>query len=227
MVTNTPDVLTGAVAEFTWALIFAAARRVVEGDRLVRRGAWKGWALDFLLGMELTGKQLGVIGKGRIGRAVAAKAAAFGMRPVFAARERPLAQDEVSLDELLIGSDVVTLHVPHTPATDRLIDRRALARMKRSAILINTARGPIVHEAALIDALNSRRIAGAGLDVFDTEPLPAHHPFTRLDNVVLTPHCAGITPETLEAGLALAIGNVEAFLGGTPHNVVETGQLPA
>ena len=150
VVTNTPDVLTGAVAEFTWALILAAARRVAEGDRLVRRGDWKGWALDFMLGSELAGKQLGIIGRGRIGRAVAEKAPAFGMTARFAARPgQPILADELSFDELLVSSDVVSLHVPQTASTMRMIDRRALARMKRSAILVNTARGAVIDEEAL------------------------------------------------------------------------------
>ena len=154
LITNTPDVLTGAVAEMTWALILSAARRVAEGDRLIRRNGWKGWALDFMLGMELQGKQLGIIGRGRIGTAVAAKAPAFGMKAVFAARPgRPPRPDELSLDQLLISSDVITLHIPHTPSTDRLIDRKALARMKRSAILVNTARGRVVDVEALAWAL--------------------------------------------------------------------------
>ena len=141
VVTNTPDVLTEAVAEFTWALILAAARRLGEGERLVRRGEWKGWALDFMLGTELRGKQLGIVGRGRIGQAVAAKAPAFGMRVAFAARQgRPIAGDELSFDELLIGSDVITLHVPHTARTHHLFDRRTFARMKRSALLVNTSR---------------------------------------------------------------------------------------
>ena len=216
VVTNTPDVLTGAVAEFTWALILAAARRVAEGDRLVRRGAWKGWALDFMLGMELQGKQLGIIGRGRIGSAVAQKAAAFGMRAVFAARGRgPAKPDELSLDELLISSDVVSLHVPGGPATDRLIDRRALARMKRSAILVNTARGRVVDEEALGWALRERLIAGAALDVYEDEP--AVHP-SLLDsaNVVLAPHLGSATRDTRTAMADLAVRNVLAVLAGDP-----------
>src|SRR5947207_3444729 len=129
--TNTPDVLTEATAELTWALILGIARRVTEGDRLIRSGGWNRWGLDFMLGMELRGKQLGIIGRGRIGRAVAAKAPAFGMRAVFAKRD-------MGLDELLVTSDVVSLHTPATPETRHLINRRTLARMKRSAILVNT-----------------------------------------------------------------------------------------
>ena len=170
VVTNTPDVLTGATAELTWALILATSRRLGEGERVIRRGAWTGWTFDFMLGTELRGKQLGIIGAGRIGRAVAAVAPAFGMRAVFAARSGAAsggetADDVLPLDQLLLSSDVVSLHVPMRVDTHHLIDRRALARMKRSAFLINTSRGPVVDEAALVWALEERLIAGAGLDV--------------------------------------------------------------
>ena len=206
VVTNTPDVLTEATAELTWALILAAARRIGEGERLVRRGEWKGWALDFMLGMELRGKQLGILGRGRIGKAVAARAAAFGMTPVFA-------KHDMSLDELLVSSDVVSIHMPGTPETRHLIDRRALARMKRSAILVNTARGSIVDEDALVWALGERLIAGAALDVFEREP--AVHPgLLPLENVVLVPHLGSATRETRTAMADLAVSNVLAVLDG-------------
>ncbi len=220
VVTNTPDVLTEATAEFTWALILAATRRVSEGERLLRRGAWKGWALDFMLGMELRGKQLGVVGMGRIGRAVAAKAPAFGMRVVFAEQgSGPPGGVEgaaqVSLDELLVGSDVVTLHVPLTSATRHLIDKRALARMKRTAFLVNTARGPVVDDEALAWALEARLIAGAALDVYEREP--AIHPkLLQFENVVLAPHIASATRETRTAMAELAVRNVLAVLAGQP-----------
>ena len=206
IVTNTPDVLTEATAELTWALILAAARRIGEGERLVRRGEWKGWALDFMLGMELRGKQLGILGRGRIGKAVAARAAAFGMTPAFA-------KHDMSLDELLVSSDVVSIHMPGTPETRHLIDRRALARMKRSAILVNTARGSIVDEDALVWALGERLIAGAALDVFEKEP--AVHPgLLPLENVVLVPHLGSATRETRTAMADLAVSNVLAVLDG-------------
>jgi glyoxylate reductase len=224
VVTNTPDVLTNAVAEFTWALILSAARRVAEADRLIRRGGWKGWALDFMLGSELTGKQLGIIGRGRIGTAVAAKAPAFGMKAVFAARqglasvaqsakEGPTRSDEVSLDELLIGSDVISIHVPQTPATTKMIGRRELARMKRSAILVNTARGAVVDEEALGWALGERLIAGAALDVFENEPA-VHPALLGMENVVLAPHLGSATRETRTAMADLAVSNVIAVLSG-------------
>jgi glyoxylate reductase len=210
-VTNTPDVLTEAVAEFTWGLILAAARRIPEGDRLVRRGDWKGWALDFMLGMELRGKQLGIIGMGRIGRAVAAKAAAFSMDVVYASHSG----GSTSLDELLIGSDVISIHAPLTPKTRHMIDRRALARMKRSAILVNTARGPIVDEEALAWALRERLIAAAALDVYEHEP-KIQEQLLKMDNVVLAPHIASATRETRTAMADLAVDNVIAVLEGRP-----------
>jgi glyoxylate reductase len=208
VVTNTPDVLTEATAELTWALILSAARRVAEGDRLIRRNGWKGWALDFMLGTELRGKQLGIIGRGRIGRAVAAKAPAFGMTAVFA-------KHDMSLDELLVSSDVISIHTPMTPETRHMIDRRALARMKRTAILVNTARGPIVDEEALAWALKERLIAAAGLDVFEREPV-VHEALIGLENVVLVPHLGSATRETRTAMIDLAIANVLAVLSGRP-----------
>ena len=217
VVTNTPDVLTQSTAEFTWALILAVTRRLGEGERLVRRGGWKGWALDFMLGMELGGKQLGIIGRGRIGRAVAARAPAFGMRAVFAAREGRSSPDvtEMSLDELLVSSDVVSIHTPLTPATRHLIDRRALARMKRSAYLVNTARGPVVDEEALAWALNEHLIAGAALDVYEREP-EVFAGLLDLENVVLAPHLGSATRETRTAMADLAVSNALAVLQGRP-----------
>ena len=208
LVTNTPDVLTEATAELTWGLILTLARRIAEGDRLIRRGGWRGWALDFMLGMELRGKQLGIIGRGRIGRAVASKAAAFGMTAVFA-------KHDMSLDELLVSSDVVSIHTPATPETRHLIDRRTLARMKRSALLVNTARGSIVDEEALVWALQERLIAGAALDVFDKEP-SVHPGLLPLENVVLAPHLGSATRETRTAMADLAVQNVLAVLAGHP-----------
>lgn len=208
VVTNTPDVLTEATAELTWALILALARRIAEGDRLIRRGGWTGWALDFMLGTELRGKQLGVIGRGRIGRAVAAKAAAFGMTPVFA-------KHDLSLDELFVSSDVISIHTPATAETRHLIDRRTLARMKRSALLVNTARGSIVDEDALVWALKERLIAGAALDVFEKEP-SVHPGLMTLENVVLSPHLGSATRETRTAMADLAVRNVLEVLAGRP-----------
>jgi len=226
IVTNTPDVLTGAVAEFTWGLILSVTRRIPEGERLVRRGEWKGWALGFMLGSELRGKQLGIVGMGRIGMAVASCAPVFGMSVAYSTTEAvdpgsyagavPLPpMRSMPLDELLATSDVVTLHVPLTPATRHLIDRTALARMKRSAYLINTARGPVVDEEALAWALGEHLIAGAALDVYEREPRvhPGLHAF---ENVVLAPHLGSATTETRTAMADLAARNVIAVLAGEP-----------
>ena len=206
LVTNTPDVLTEATAELTWALILGIARRVAEGDRLIRAGAWQRWGLDFMLGMELRGKQLGIIGAGRIGRAVAAKAPAFGMRVVFA-------RHDMSLDQLLVTSDIVSIHAPSTPETRHLINKRTLARMKRSAILVNTARGALVDEEALAWALSEHLIAGAALDVYEREPgdQPALKDF---ENVLLAPHLGSATRETRTAMAELAVRNALAVLHG-------------
>lgn len=217
IVTNTPDVLTESVADYTWALILGITRRVVEGDRVVRRGDWKGWTFDFMLGTELRGKQLGVIGMGRIGRAVAARAPAFGMSVVGATRRLSDIPgiERVSLDQLLCSSDVVSLHVPLASDTRHLIDKRALARMKRSAYLINTTRGPVVDEEALAWALEERLIAGAALDVYEHEPI-VHPSLLSLDNVILAPHLGSGTIETRTAMADLAATNVVEVLSGRP-----------
>jgi glyoxylate reductase len=214
VVSNTPDVLTEATAELTWALILSVARRVAEGDRLIRGDGWKGWALDFMLGTELRGKQLGIIGPGRIGRAVAAKAPAFGMTTALASRsKRSATPGSMSLDELLVSSDVISIHTPLAPETRHLIDRRAFARMKRSALLVNTARGPVVDEDALIWALNERLIAGAALDVYNDEP-NVNPALWKFENVLLTPHLGSATRETRTAMAELAARNVLAVLSG-------------
>jgi glyoxylate reductase len=213
--TNTPDVLTDAVADYTWALILAVTRRLGEGERIVRRGAWKGWAFDFMLGTSLGGKQLGIVGAGRIGRAVADRAAAFGMRVALSSR-RPVdwpGAEAMSFDRLLATSDIVSLHVPLTSDTRKLIDQRALARMKRTAYLVNTTRGAVVDEAALAWALRERLIAGAALDVFEREP-EVHPDLLALENVVLAPHLGSATRETRLAMADLAVRNVIAVLTG-------------
>jgi glyoxylate reductase len=217
IVTNTPDVLTESVADFTWALILAVTRRLSEGERLLRRGGWKGWAFDFMLGTELRGKQLGVVGFGRIGQAVAGRASAFGMHVAYAGR-RDLGvsgAEFMSFDRLLISSDVVSLHVPLTNETRHLIDKRAIARMKRSAYLINTARGPVVDEEALAWALQQHLLAGAALDVYENEPA-VHPDLLGLENVLLVPHLASGTTETRLAMASLAVDNVVAVLRGRP-----------
>jgi glyoxylate reductase len=214
--TNTPDVLTNACADFTWALILAVTRRLGEGERAVRAKQWRGWALDYMLGMELRGKQLGVVGLGRIGRAVARKAPAFGMTVAFTSMGETLdGATEMPLDRLLATSDVVTLHCPMTPGTRHLIDQRALTKMKRTAYLVNTSRGPVVDEAALVWALDERLIAGAALDVYENEP-ELHPGLYALENVLLIPHLASATTETRTAMADLAVSNVLAVLSGKP-----------
>ena len=215
--TNTPDVLTNACADFTWSLILGITRRLGEAERQLRRGDWKGWALDHMLGTELRGKRLGLVGLGRIGRAVAEKAPAFGMTVAYTARrDADLAGAEaLPLDRLLATSDVVSLHCPLTPETRHLIDKKAFAKMKRSAYLINTARGPVVDEEALAWALKQRLIAGAALDVYEQEPV-VHPDLLTIENVMLIPHIASATTETRTAMADLAVSNALAVLSGQP-----------
>jgi glyoxylate reductase len=215
VVTNTPDVLTEAAADLTWALILAMTRRIVEGDRLTRRGAWKGFALDFMLGTDLRGKQLGIVGFGRIGKAVAAKAPVFGMRVAFSSRSAVSSSlgEAMPLDRLLATSDVVSLHCPLTADTRHLINQTTLARMKRSAYLVNASRGPIVDEGALVWALENHLIAGAALDVYEHEP-EVHPGLLSLENVVLSPHLGSSTTETRTTMIHLAADNIIAVLSG-------------
>lgn len=215
LVTNTPGILTEATADLAWALILAAARRLIEGDRMVRGGKFRGWGFDLLRGLELRGRTLGIVGWGRIGRAVAGRAAGFGMRVMHHSRS-----SGVPLRRLLGESDVVSLHCPLTPETRHLIGRREIGWMKRGAILINTARGPVVDERAMIDALRRRHLAAAGLDVFEFEPV-VPTALRRLSNVVLMPHAGSATDETRRKMLAMAVVNVQAALAGKrPPNLV-------
>jgi phosphoglycerate dehydrogenase-like enzyme len=215
-VTNTPGVAAVAVAEHTLALILAVAKQIVVVDRQVRDGKWPRAMVP-----QLRGKVLGLIGTGAIGREVAKLGRGIGMRVVaWTFHPGGDTAEWLGFDDVFRQADVVSVHVRQSPETSGLIGREQFALMKPGAIFINTARGPIVGEADLIAALQTKRIAGAGLDVFDREPLPSDSPFYSLSNVVLTPHAAGITPETTEAGLLLAIDNVFAFLAGRPMNVV-------
>ncbi|HEY5014178.1 MAG TPA: D-glycerate dehydrogenase [Acidimicrobiia bacterium] len=221
VVTNTPDVLTDATAELTWALILSAARRVIEGDALVRAGRWTGWSPTQLLGTSLTGKTLGIFGMGKIGAAVARRARAFSMSVVYTNRSRneaveaELGARPASFDELLDVSDVLTLHAPSTPQTHHVIDEAALARLRPGAILVNTARGLLVDEAALVRALRARRLAAAGLDVYEREPA-LEAGLTELDNVVLLPHLGSATAEARAAMVELCCRNIVAVLAGEP-----------
>jgi glyoxylate reductase len=208
VVTNTPDVLTRAVAEHALALILAVAKRIVAGDRQVRSGAWQGWSVNPLQTVELAGKTLGIVGLGRTGSTLARVAGdALAMRVISS---RPL-----PLDALLRDADVVSLHVPLNDETRHLIGARELALMKRDAILVNVSRGPVIDEAALVEALRAGTIGGAGLDVLEHEPEPAPG-LVELENVVLTPHVASATGETRAAMARLAAENVIAVLQGRP-----------
>ncbi|EME58407.1 2-hydroxyacid dehydrogenase [Amycolatopsis decaplanina] len=222
-VTNTPGVLTDATADLAFGLILAVTRRLGEGERLIRsRTPWS-FHLGFLLGSSLQDKTLGIVGLGQIGQAVARRALGFGMRIVYSGRsraaedvEKTLSAKYVSFGELLESSDVVSLHCPLTPETRHLIDADALKSMKPGAYLINTTRGPVVHEAALADALEAGEIAGAGLDVFEAEPDVEPRLLDR-ENVILTPHLGSATVETRTAMAVLAAENVASVLtGGNP-----------
>lgn len=219
-VTNTPGVLTEATADLTWALILGVTRRLAEGDRLVRARRFKGWRADLLLGDDLNGKVLGVIGMGRIGQAVARRAAAFGMRVRYLSRrrlsrgaERGLGATATTLGALLREADVLTLHTPLTEETRHLIGRKELAAMKPTAYLVNTARGPVVDERALAVALARGRLAGAGLDVYEREPAVDPRLLT-LSNVVLAPHLGSATRETRARMAALTVQNILASVAG-------------
>jgi glyoxylate reductase len=214
LVANTPDVLTDAVAELTIALTLSLLRRVVEGDRFLRRREPWVFSLEFMLGESLRGKTFAVVGPGRIGRAAASLAEAFGARPLFAGRGD-------NLGALLEAADVVSLHLPFTPETRHLIDAEALARMRPTAVLVNTARGAIVDELALVAALRDGTIAGAALDVYEQEPEVTPE-LLELENVVLTPHLGSATRDTREAMGLLAVEALRAVLleERTPLNIV-------
>jgi len=222
VVSNTPDVLTETTADFTWALLMAAARRVVEADRYARSGDWRSWRWDLLWGLDVYGKTIGILGFGRIGRAVARRALGFGMRVLYHDSVRATAEIEgelkatyVDKETLLRDSDFVTLHVLLSPETRHLIDERALRSMKKTAVLVNAARGPIVDEPALVRALSERWIAAAGLDVFEEEP-KIHAGLMPLTNAVLAPHIASASFDTRLAMSTLALKNCLAVLEGKP-----------
>ncbi|MEN8374087.1 MAG: D-glycerate dehydrogenase [Gemmatimonadota bacterium] len=212
-VSNTPGALTMATAELTWALILAVARRIAEGERLARSGAWDGWHPTQLLGMGLDGRVLGIVGAGRIGTEVGKRAAAFGMGVVYTSRshnrslERQVGARRVPLDELLVAADVVSLHVALTPETTHLMDEAALDLMKPGAILVNTARGPVVDEEALTDALESGRLRAAGLDVYEAEPHISGR-LRALPNAVLLPHLGSATDRARRGMWELAWDNL-------------------
>ena len=222
VVTNTPDVLTETTADFAWTLLMAAARRVVEADHFARSGQWHKWEWDLLWGADVFGKTLGVVGFGRIGRAVARRALGFNMRVLYqdavradAAVERELRATRMDLEPLLAESDFVSLHTPLLPETRHLMGERTLKLMKKSAVLVNAARGPVVDEAGLVRALKEGWFAGAGLDVFEEEP-KIHPGLLPLKNVVLAPHIASASFDTRLAMATLAVRNCLAVLDGKP-----------
>ena len=226
MITNTPGVLTDATSDMAWALLFAAARRMVESDRFVREGRFEGWGPMLFLGGDITGRTLGLVGAGRIGAAVARKSVGFRMKVLYTdtvrneALEQEIGAERVKLEELLKASDFVSIHVPLMPETVHLIGAEQLALMKETAYLINTSRGPVVDENALVEALKARKIAGAGLDVYENEPEMAPG-LAELDNVVLAPHIASATVETRTKMATMAAGNLLAGLRGEiPPNLV-------
>ncbi len=225
-VANTPGVLTEATADLAWALILSAARRVVEGDKLMRSGHWTGWAPLQLLGLQLTGATLGIVGAGRIGTAVGLRSLGFGMRVLYADDQdnaelnQRVSAKRVPLDQLLPAADVLSLHVPLTPQNRHLIDAARLATMKPTAILINTSRGPVVDEAALVEALRNRRIAAAGFDVYEHEPRLTPG-LADLPNVVLLPHLGSAATATRQKMSQMVAENVIAVLSGRePPNPV-------
>ena len=222
-VTNTPDVLTDATAEFTVALILAAARRLPEGEAMVRSGTWPGWRLDQLLGQPIGGRTLGVVGMGRIGQAVAQRMHALGMRVMYAnpeAVELPFAATRVEVDALFSEADVVTLHCPLTPETKHIVNATRLARMKPTAILVNTSRGGCVDDGALADALHAGRLFAAGLDVFNGEPALDRR-LLDAPRVALAPHLGSATTEARTQMAQLCADAVLAVLAGKrPPNLV-------
>ena len=226
-VVHTPGVLTETVADHAWALLLATARRIVEADRSIRNGEWKiPWAPTMLLGYDVYGKTLGIIGIGRIGSAVARRAKGFNMKVLYydivrrEDLEKELGIKYAELDELLRESDFVTLHVPLTPETKGLIKERELKLMKRTAILVNTSRGAVVDQKALTRALREGWIAGAGLDVFEKEPISVDDPLLKLDNVVLTPHIGSASHDTRnKMAEYVAEGIIKVLKGEKPDNL--------
>ena len=227
-ITNTPGVLTETTADFAWALLMAVARRVVEADKYVRTGQWKvGWHPSMLLGRDIYGATIGIVGAGRIGQAVARRAKGFNMKILYydvisrTELEKELGAKRVDLDTLLRESDFVSIHVPLKKETHHLINAEKLKLMKKTAYLINNARGPVVDEKALYAALKEGKIAGAGLDVFEQEPTPADNPLLKLDNVVVAPHISSASHETRSKMAEMVAENLVAFFEGRqPPNLV-------
>ncbi len=231
LVSNTPGVLTDATAEMAWALLFAAARRVVESDAYMKSGAWKGWGPLQYIGGDVTGSVLGILGAGRIGTAMALKSKGFSMKVIYAdafqneVLEKELGAERVSTDQLLIQSDYVSVHVPLMKETKHLLDKRAFSMMKNTAYVINTSRGPVINEAALAAALRNGEIAGAGLDVYEHEPefVPE---LAELPNVVMTPHTASATVSSRTGMAEKAARNLIAMVEGVmPPDCLNPGAM--
>ena len=227
IVTNTPGVLTETTADLAWALLMAVARRVVEGDRFMREGKFRGWAPMLMLGTDVHGKTLGIVGMGKIGQAVARRAVGFGMKVIYYSRkrkpeiEKEIRAEFVDLPTLMKESDFISLHVPLTPETKNMIDREMLELMKPEAYLINTARGEVIDEPYLIEMLKKKRIRGAALDVFWGEPLNVNPELYRLDNVVLAPHMGSASLETrTKMAVMAAQAIIDVFEGRNPKNRV-------
>ena len=226
VVTNTPGVLDETTADFAWTLLMGVARRVAEGEALARSGNWKGWNLDQLCGADVWGKTIGIVGFGRIGRSVARRASGFQMRVIYTDAIRATGEVEKSvnaefrdMNSLLAEADFVSLHVPLLPETRGLFDAPKILRMKPTAFLINTSRGPVIDEAALVATLENKKIAGAALDVFENEPFI--HPGLKRPNVVLTPHIASASIETRTKMAVMAANNIVAlFKGQRPPNIL-------
>jgi len=233
-VTNTPGVLTETTADLAFALILATARRIVEADKFTRSGKWKSWGPMLFLGRDVYGATLGIIGLGRIGQAVARRAKGFNMKVIYYSRkrkedvERELGVEYRELRSLLREADIVSIHTPLTEETYHLIGEKELSLMKPTAILINTARGAVVDQKALYKALKERRIFGAGLDVYEKEPIDADDPLMELDNVVLLPHIGSASVETRGRMARMAAENLLAGLRGEkPPNLVNPEVLEA
>ena len=231
--TNTPGVLAETTADFAFALLLAAARHVVASDRDTRAGGWTTWSPTAFLGQDIHGATLGIVGMGEIGEAMARRAAGFDMRVLYASRTRKpqlesrYGYEWTTLDELLQQSDFVSLHTPLTPETRHLIGARELSLMKPTAILINTARGQVIDQDALVTALRSGRVAGAAVDVTDPEPLPLDSPLYALSNVIITPHIASASLATRSRMAEMAVANILAVLAGKePPNAVNRPQHP-
>ena len=229
VVTNTPDVLTETTADLAWALMMASARRIVEADHFVREGNFVGWKPELLMGQDIFGKTLGVIGLGRIGLAVARRAKGFNMKVLYNKRT-PMPKDMESefgfeyaeVDEILENADFISLNVPLTPETDHMLDKEKLDKIKKNAVLVNTSRGKVIDEAYLAEKLEKKEIAAAGLDVFENEP-QVNEKLLRLDNVVVAPHIGSATKETRDKMSMMVAEDIDSVLsGGQAKNVVKS-----